>query len=182
VRIGQDGGVQQTARPSRAARSPRDLALSLIALLVPVFLVVGLFRLLGHEQPPVVDTAQTYQAAVAAGAFPVASPARLPKGWRPLSASFSTDAPAPTLRIGLRAPSGAVQLVESSLAAGALVTAELGEGARALGEVRVADRSWQGYVGAHGVRALVLAESGRTIILIGTAGERDLRDLAESLG
>jgi hypothetical protein len=170
--------VQQIARPSRAARSPRDLALSLVALLIPVFLLVGVFRLLGHEQPPSVDTAGSYRAAAAAGAFPVASPSKLPRGWRPLSSGFSTDTPWPVLRVGLRAPSGAVQLIESAEPAATLVPAELGAGARDQGGVQVSGKSWRSHVGEHGLRALVLPETGRTIVLVGTATERDLRDLA----
>ena len=154
---------------------------SLIVLLVPVALVVGLFRLLGHERPPVVDTAQSYQAATVAGAFPVASPSRLPKGWRPLGSSFSSDPPGPTLRVGLRAPSGAVQLVQSSQPADAMVATELGQSARDQGSVQIAGRAWRGYAAEHGVRALVLTETGRTIVLVGTATDRDLRDLAGSL-
>ncbi len=172
--------MPQPAR--RAGRSPRDLALSLVVLLVPVFLIVGVYRLLGHEEVPVVDTGPAYQAAQAADAFPVASPSPLPEGWRALSSDFHTGDQGPTLRVGLRAPGGgAVQLIESAHPAEALLPAELGEGARAQGVVDVDGRPWQRYAGERGLRALVLLEQHRTLILVGTAQDKELRGLAGSL-
>lgn len=167
----------------RRGRSPRDLALSLVVLLVPVFLFVGVYRLLGHEKPPVIDTGPAYQAASASGAFPVASPEPLPAKWRPLSSDFRPAGDqGPTLRVGLRAPGGgAVQLIESSHPADSLISAELGGGARPQGDVEVSGRSWQRYAAERGLRALVLLEPARTVIIIGTARDNEMRGLAQAL-
>jgi hypothetical protein len=158
------------------------MVLSMLLLLVPIFLFVGVYRLLGHEDPPVVDTSVAFRAARTAAVFPVASPTQLPAQWRVVSSDFGAGDRIPTLRLGLRAPGGGgVQLIESAQPVGDLVEAELGEQARVQGEVQVAGHGWRRYAGAGGVRALVLAEPARTVIVVGNTKDRYLTQLAGAL-
>lgn len=169
---------QRDSRP--AGRSPRRALL--LAPLIGAFVVAGVYRLLGEERRVAVDTAPAYQAAQVHGAFPVASPDPLPAGWRELNADFQSGGDGVSLRIGLRAPAGgAVRLIESAEPEAVLLTAELGDRVVPRGEVDLDGRLWRRYAGERGLRALVLSEAGRTVILVGAARDSELRDLAKSL-
>ncbi|MBN1174882.1 MAG: DUF4245 domain-containing protein [Micromonosporaceae bacterium] len=166
----------------RLIRSFRAHVAALAVVLIVAFVVVGFVRLLGRQDHAAVDTSAAYGAAKAAGAFPVASPRQLPDGWRALGSDFQPDHPAAILRVSLRAPDGgAVQLIQSAWPAASLLPEELGVTARRQGTVDVAGRGWQWYLGEGGRRALVLLETDRTIILVGTAADRDLRAFAGTL-
>ncbi|MBT8227678.1 MAG: DUF4245 domain-containing protein [Dactylosporangium sp.] len=172
------------ATADRPNRPFRGVVTGAVVLLIIAFVLVGVARVFGREarQPVSADTAAAYGAAAAAQAFPVASPTRLPDGWRALNSDFHTGEPAPMLRVGLRAPDGgAVQLIQSAWPPESLLPAELGAAARPKGDVLVAGRTWQRYLAERGMRALVLLDPDRTIILVGTASDKDLRGLAGSL-
>jgi hypothetical protein len=173
---GEDGRVSS---PARAGRTPRDMALSLVVLLVPVLLLVGVFRFLGGERPTAVDPAPVYAEARAAHAFPVAEPVGLPDGWQVASAVFQRTGSGAVLRIGWRSPGGTTaQVVESD---GSL-TAELGSGAKPAGTGYVAGREWQRYTRADGAWALMRSEPGRTLLVTGRGDIADLLTLAGSVG
>jgi hypothetical protein len=75
-----------------------------------------------------------------------------------------------------------LQLIESDEPVDSLLPAELGGGARPGELSTINGRQWRAYpVARDGDRALVLAEDGRTTIVIGTATDADLRLLASSL-
>lgn len=167
---------------SHLPKSVRGLVSPLVVLLIVAFVVVGVVRLYDEQDQPWVDTSQAYNAAAAAGAFPVASPSPLPQGWRALTSDFQQESDDPVLRVALRAPDGgAVQLIQSAQAAESLLSEELGGSAVSQGTVDVGSRAWERYLGEGGMRALVLIDVDRTIIVVGTAGDKDLRGLAESL-
>ncbi|HEU5107784.1 MAG TPA: DUF4245 domain-containing protein [Micromonosporaceae bacterium] len=169
--------------PSRPSRRPRDLALSLLVLLLPIALLVGVYRVLHQgEEPVLVDAAPVVERARAAGDFPVAEPTGLADGWRTLTARYVAGDGQAVLRIGYLTPSGAgVQLVESDRPADALLGAELTSSARPEGTRSVDGRDWQRYAGRPGERALVLLEPERTLLVVGAAGEEELAELAASL-
>jgi hypothetical protein len=155
------------------------MALSLVVLLVPVLVLVGVFRFLGGERATAVDPAPAYAQARAAHAFPVAEPAGLPQGWQVASAAFERTGSGAVLRIGWRSPGGTTaQLVESD---GSLA-AELGTDAKPDGVGYVAGREWQRYTRADGASALVRSDPGRTLLVIGRGDVADLVALAASLG
>ncbi|HEX2357382.1 MAG TPA: DUF4245 domain-containing protein [Micromonosporaceae bacterium] len=165
-----------------AGRGPRDMALSLLVLLVPVLLVVGAYRVLYQgDRPVVVDPAPAIAQARAAG-IPVAEPTALGSGWRPASAQLTRGDLGPLLRIGYLTPTGAgAQLVQSSGPADQVLAAELTGAARTLGSEEIGGRTWQRYAARPGERALVLLEPGRTVMVLGTAPDGELRELAASL-
>src|SRR5262245_28540286 len=169
--------------PVRSSRTPKDMVLSLLELLVPMVLIVGAYRILQEGDRPVsVDPASAVSQARAQAGFPVLAPVGLDAGWRPASAVFQEEEQGATLRIGYTTPSGGtVQLVESSMPTDPLFARELGEQRQPTGTVRVADVDWQRYDARPGETALVRIEPGRTTVVVGHASGEELRRLAESL-
>lgn len=165
----------------RGGRTGRDMAISLVVLLIPLAIIVGLFRLRGGEDTVVVDPSTAIGQAQAAGAFPVAAPKGLGAGWTPVSAQFRTEGSA-ALRVGYLTPSGGqVQLIESNEDAGALLARELGAGSRLTGTVPVGGEQWQTYQVRVDETALVLSQPARTVIIIGRAKDDELTTLAAAL-
>ncbi|GGM32428.1 hypothetical protein GCM10007977_037170 [Dactylosporangium sucinum] len=155
------------------------MALSMIVLLVPVFLLVVFYRFLGNEQPPTVDTTEVYGSVQRAGQFELLKPQGLPEHWHIASATF-TDG---VLRIGITAPDdGAMQLVESAKPTDILVADVVAKGAKPAGTVTVNGVEWQRYTDTRpGEQALVQVSGNRTIIVVGRASEAQLNQLAGSL-
>jgi hypothetical protein len=176
---------QQTAAPPPTAHSrrPRDMVLSMIVLLVPVLIVVLIYRVVqGGDQPVEVDTEPAIAQARSAGAFPVSEPTGLDDDWRPISAAFQTADGGKVLRIGYVTPSGAgVLLVQSDVPAERLLPAELTGSGQPRGATDVAGQSWQRYTARPGEQALVLLQPERTVIVVGSAEEDELRELAAAV-
>jgi hypothetical protein len=157
------------------------MAMSMLVLLVPIIVLLGVYRFLGGESPTVVDPSPAYADARAARAFPVAEPSA-PAGWKPVSSVFRRGDAGAVLRIGFSSPTGGTaQLVESNVPTGALVAAELGAGARDQGTASLDGQEWRRYTASRGDRALVLGQPDRTIIVMGGASEAELKQLAASL-
>lgn len=177
--------VQPAANPVGriTERSPRDMVLSLLVLLLPIALLLAFNRfVLDGERPTVVDPGPAVEQARAAGEFPVDEPVGLDPAWRPVRADFRRDADGATLRIGYLAPGDAgVQLVQSDVPAERLLPAELAGSGRPEGTVDIAGTPWQRYPARPGERALVLLEPERSVIVVGVAEESRLRELAAAL-
>lgn len=160
------------------------MVISLLVLLIPVVLFVGVYQALaGRNRPIEVDPQSALTAAAAAG-MAVAEPADLPEGWVPVSAVFRPGEAGGTLRIGYAVQDGrSAQLLQSTAPAEQLLPAELPEPATPAGTVELAGRSWQIYPprGAGGERALVLLAPEQTTIVRGTVSEAALRELATAL-
>lgn len=173
-------GQEQLGR--RGERSPRDMALSLAVLLVPIALILIFYRyVLSGDAPVVVDAAPTIQEAQSAQVFPIAVP-HLGADWHTASATWQRTSAGGTLRIGYVDPDkDPVQLVESSIDVKTLVTGELTSSAVPRGTFQAGARSWHRYAGRPGEEALVLFEQGRTIIVVGKTNARNLDALASSL-
>lgn len=170
------------ARPA-PSRRPRDLALSLVVLLLPIAVLLGIYRLVHQgDEPLLIDAAPVVEQARSAGDFPVAAPTGLADGWRTVSARYVGGAGEAVLRIGYLAPSGAgVQLVESDRPAEELLAEELTSAARPRGTRPIAGRDWQRYAGRPGEIALVLLEPERTLLVVGTGAEDELAELVAAL-
>jgi hypothetical protein len=176
---GDNGGVQPPAPPARAGRSPRDMALSMAVLLIPIFIAVVVYRWLGGEGAVAVDPSTAYADARAAKAFPVAE-VTVPKDWQPVSAAFRRDGSNAVLRVGFTGPgSGTAQLVEGNAAD--LVATELGPGARIDARAVIGGKDWQRYPLTDGEQAVVLAEPGRTVIIRGRMPDAQLVAMARSI-
>ncbi|MEV0002423.1 DUF4245 family protein [Micromonospora sp. NPDC050980] len=182
-----DAGERQAPPPdrekARTERSPKDMVLSLLVLLVPIALLIAFYRgFLGGDSPVTVDAAPAFEQARSANAFPVAQPTGLDSDWRTVNARFRTEADGATLRIGYVTPEGrGAQLVQSNVGAEKLLPAELSDG-QPQGPVDLPDGlSWQRYTARGNEQALVLLEPNRTVIVVGDARESELRWLATSL-
>jgi len=163
------------------------MARSIIVLLIPVAIVVALFRAFGHEDVQVVDPGTALSRARAAAAFPVVEPTGLGSGWRPISASFQrADAQRPdagaTLRIGYLTPGGnGVQLIESSEPTTTLAERELGGRVDKRRDVDINGRRWVLATVRASESALLSFEPDRSLILVGKATDAELTELAKSL-
>lgn len=178
-----NGAGQQRGR-ERAGRAPRDIALSMGALLVPVILLVLAYNVLFNgDHPRAIDPSGSILAARQSASFPVVEPQGLPRGWTVISSSYQRLSDGSVLRLGYLTPGRAgLQVIESDRPVNALLPDELGTDAQPGDLVPVGDQRWRGYpVARGGSQALVLATNGRTVIVIGSGSSGDLRVLAGSL-
>jgi len=162
-------------------RSPRDMLTSLAVLLVPIALLLILYRtLLGGDAPVTVDPSATVQEA--RQALTVVMPQGLGDGWHTTSATFKRQTGGATLRLGYLDPGkDAIQLVQSSVPAASLLPGELGDSAKALGNFRTGTGVWTVYDARPGEKALVLAGTNRTIVVVGRTAVENLETLASAL-
>jgi hypothetical protein len=174
---------QQPKLGKREGRSPRDMAMSLLVLLIPIALLLVFYRVvLGGDDPVKVDPSSAIQEAQQAAIFPVAVPAGLGDDWVVTAATFRRAADGATLRLGYVDPDDdSVLLVQSSVSADTLVPAELGKEGKRTGTFRDDAQSWLRYEGRPGEVSLVLVQQGRTIIVIGRTQEKNVEQLAASL-
>jgi hypothetical protein len=160
------------------------MALSMAALLIPIFLLLGAYKIFFSGDAPIaVDTTQTFAAARHDARFPILEPSGLATEWKATSSTFTLHADGSVLRIGYVPPDrSGIQLIESDRPVDRLLPEELGSGAQPGNLITIGNRLWRGYpVVGDGNRALVLAEDRRTTVLVGTGSEADLRTLAASL-
>jgi hypothetical protein len=171
------------AASPRSERTPKDMAISLLVLLIPIALLLTFYRVvLNGDDPVTVDTSSTIQEAQAAKAFPVAVPGGLGADWHASSATFQRLATGATLRIGyVDEDDNGVQLIESSVPPATLLPAELGNAPKQVDVYRADARMWRLYDARPGEQALVLGETGRTVIVVGRTDVRNLQKLASSL-
>jgi hypothetical protein len=176
-------GPSVAAPTGRAERTPKDMAVSLLVLLVPIALLLVFYRVvLDGDQPIVVDTAAAVEQARASKAFPVAEPTGLEERWRPVSATWQDVEGGKALRIGYVTPEGdGAQLVQTDAPVESFLPAELTAQARQEGVVDVGGQSWQRYTARRGEHALVLLEPARTTLVVGSASDDELRRLAGAL-
>ncbi|RLP87335.1 DUF4245 family protein [Micromonospora sp. BL4] len=169
--------------PARSERSPKDMAISLLVLLIPIALLLAFYRgFLGGDEPTTVDPAPAIEQAQSANAFPVSQPQGLGSDWRTVSARYQTVDGGANLRIGYLTPEGrGVQLLQSNVPAERLLPAELTDEGQPQGPTELAGRTWQRYTARGNQQALVLLEPARTVIIVGDARDNELRQLAGAL-
>ncbi|WP_117671304.1 DUF4245 domain-containing protein [Micromonospora sp. MW-13] len=183
VSPGRPGGRPAGKEKARSERSPKDMAISLLVLLVPIALLLAFYRgFLGGDQPSTVDPAPALEQARAASAFPVSQPTGLGDDWKTVSASYRSVEGGSNLRIGYLTPEGrGAQLVQSDVPPERLLPAELTAEGQPQGPTELGGRSWQRYTARGNEQALVLLEPGRTVIVVGDARENELRRLADAV-
>ncbi|MGC4878150.1 DUF4245 family protein [Micromonospora sp. DT43] len=171
------------AAATKAERSPKDMAISLLVLLIPIALLLAFYRgFLGGDQATTVDAAPAIEQARSANTFPVSEPQGLGSGWRTVSARYQTVDGGANLRIGYLTPEGrGVQLLQSNVPAERLLPAELTDQSQPQGPTELGGRTWQLYTARGNQQALVLLEPTRTVLVVGDARDNELRDLAGAL-
>ncbi|MET7666633.1 DUF4245 domain-containing protein [Micromonospora luteifusca] len=177
---GNDPTPPPPVKAAKSERSPKDMAISLLVLLIPIALLLAFYRgFLGGDQATTVDPAPAIEQARAANTFPVSQPQGLGSGWSTVSARYQTVEGGANLRIGYLTPEGrGVQLLQSSVPAERLLPAELTDQGQPQGPTELAGRTWQLYTARGNQQALVLLEPTRTVIVIGDARDNELRELA----
>ncbi|MBB5871650.1 hypothetical protein F4553_005029 [Allocatelliglobosispora scoriae] len=161
----------------RGGRTPKDMALSLLVLIVPVILIMIFYRgLHGGDAPVTVDPTEEIARAGQAG-FSL-TPQELPEGWQVATARF--DGRTNTLRLGyLTRGEDGLQLVEAKRPG--LAREELTTAGEQTGTVNVEGVEWQVWTGREKENALVLTREGVTVVISGRAAQADLVALAEHL-
>ena len=180
----QPAAAAPPAATSGRDRTGKDMLLALACLFVPILLIGGLLRACGSSEPSVVNPAPAIKNARVADLFSVLAPEGLGDGWRPVQATFrrSEEGQVGTLRLGYLTPSGGqLLLVESNGDAPSLLAGELGTDVRPDGEVTVNDRTWTRSLVRGEERALVQAETGRIVIIVGRAPTEEMTELAAAL-
>ncbi|MEU4562123.1 DUF4245 domain-containing protein [Actinoplanes sp. NPDC023936] len=171
--------------PARLApkegRRPRDMAYSLLVLLVPIALVMIFWKVvLDGDKPIPKDTTSAIQSA--SRQFTVVQPAGLSEDWYVTSATFREENGGATLRLGYVDPDAdPILLVQSTVPAATLVPAEVGEKGKRTGTFRAGNRTWMTYSGRPGETAFIVTEQNRTILLIGETDREDMETLAAAL-
>jgi hypothetical protein len=181
-RVEADGTAPRLGR--REGRSPRDMALSLAVLIVPIVLLLAFYRgVLGGDTPVSVDPGPAIAEARSARAFPVLVARGLSDDWHVSSATFRRATEGATLRIGYVAPDDdSVLVVQSSVPPATLLPAELGKDSKPIGTLRTGTGVWRQYRARPGEQAFVLADAARTVVVVGTADTEHLEDLTGRLG
>lgn len=165
------------AEDSKRIRRPRDMALSLGVLLVPILVIVAIGRFLyGDTTTATVDPSVALSGAARASMSPLPQPAT-PEGWKIVSALYRDG----VLRIGyVTAEEKGVQYAQSTTGSG-FVTTELTQDARRVGEVQLGGETWQRWTGRPGESALVRADGGLTVVVVGAVSEAQLSELATAV-
>jgi hypothetical protein len=168
------------ARPSKTGR---DMLISLVVLLVPLALIVGLFRLRGGEDVVIIDPSQAISQAESADLFPVAVPQGLSDDWRSVSAAFNRSGETGTLRVGYLTPDdGQVQLLQTNEDPAVALPREFGdEKVEPTGQVTVDGDTWRTYRARGDELALVFTDAERTLLIQGRAAIEEFTALAASL-
>jgi hypothetical protein len=162
----------------RMLRSPRDITLSLLALLVPIAIALVVYRLIGGEAPSRVVTDEVFADARASRHFTVLEPA-LTSGWRPTTYNLANDGRTTTLRVTYTTPEGgALQLVETNAAATVVQQQELPGGFDPAGTAAVNGQVWQALRTPSGEHALVLDDGTRVVLIKGNADLAEMKAFA----
>ena len=171
-----------TERASRL--NAANMLRSLLPLVVIVLLIVGwqAFKDDGVNPVQTVDPSNTVQLAATRASYDLLAPAGLPSGYRPTSAR--TDAGKAqhgdpvTLQIGYVTPSQEFAGFAESDDPRADAIASVLDGARPRGSVLIDGRSWARSTTERGETALTLKVGSVTVVVTGSASERELETVA----
>jgi hypothetical protein len=157
------------AMRARIVRSPKDMTIAILVLIIPIFIALAVYRWMGGESPTIVDASIGFADARAGGQFTVLEPTGAASGWRPVSYQYSSG----TLRVGYLTPSGKpMQLLETNRPFDVVRAEEFPGGLTAAAP---GDGDWQIYRAA-GESALVLDDGKRVVIVRGPGDIGELRE------
>lgn len=152
------------------------MVLSLGVLLVPILIIIGIGRFFyGDTTTATVDPSLALQGAARAGMRPIPA-ATAPDGWKIVSAQFKDG----VLRLGYLNPSDeGVQLVQGT--SKTLIADEIGGDAHPVSDVQAGGRTWRVWDARQAISALTRTDDQTTIVILGSAGQDDLAELAGSV-
>jgi len=180
---------QERARRQRAGL--RDMALTLVVIMVPVIVVYYLFSHTPEPTAQAVDWKPAYTQAQAEASYPVLAPAGLPDTWVPTHARFTAKgeslvngatALGNTWQLGYVSPEMVyVGLTQRDVDGDRLVR-ELLKDPLAEGASTIAGQPWQRYASADGgTRALVRTANDVTTIVVSAMSYEGLEAFAATL-
>lgn len=180
---------QQSGRPGRYQRSSGGLLGAMIVTVLLVLAFVGIRSLTSdNESTPVqtVDYLTAAKAGRADGKLMTLAPARLPGGWKATSADYLTGM-SPSWHLGLlTAGNKYVGVEEARTSTEKLAEEHVDLNADRGPDVTIAGAKWQTWTDSGGDYAVArsLEVGSRTVeswMVVGTATEKEIRDLAGSL-
>jgi len=180
----RDGDVVVPVRPVKTF-TDMGRSLGLMAVVIAGLLLLGPARTLvfpGAAKMAPVDYSHQV-AAFAKVAGRVLSPVGIPHDWRANAATFDANGRTARMHIGFATPgSDFAGLDETNGAAAPLIAKVLGaRGARVTGTTTVGAQTWELRRSDRGEEALTLTTGGLTVVVTGSASDRQLRTLAGSL-
>jgi hypothetical protein len=183
------GATGVTPQPSPAAdRASTFTALNMVRSLVPLVVIILLvvwwqaFRQSGVDPVRTVDPSSTVQLAASRAAYPLVLPTGLPSSYRPTSAR--TDAGTAqqggpvTLQVGYLTPAQKFAGFAESDDPRADAVASVLDGAQEHGTVDLGGRAWSRSTTQRGETALWLRSGGVTVLVSGSASEKELETVA----
>lgn len=172
------------AADKRGNKTVRDLALSLVVLGFAVFVIYLFIPHDSHADPvQVVPFSVELGQARRDAPYPVAGPEGLGADWRSTSVTYSSsDRHNVTWHVGFVDPRQEYVAVEQSNGAAERFVAQVTIGSHRDGGVTVeaGGRVWERYAGGR-YTALVRKEQGVTTVVLGTAADGQLREMAAAL-
>ena len=171
-------------KPGRYQRSASGMVGAMVLLVVLVGGFVGV-QALGrdHDVEPVrtVDYRPVAQQARTARTLFVFTPDPMPAGWRATSVSY-VPGRAPTWHLGMLTDQGSYVGIEESLATEQDVVEKFVDPDAERGaKVRLRGLTWRVWTDRGGDYALVLSTRKQTVLVGGSAGEKDVRALVGRL-
>ncbi|RLK54537.1 DUF4245 family protein [Actinokineospora cianjurensis] len=176
------------ASGNRLTHGPRDILLSMLALLLMVGIPLLLFRACTFSPgAPQADPASAPRVDVAAGLSRAQAPfavrvPTVPSGWQGNSlSSGSVEPKGRVVRAGWLTPEHFIQLSQSDAQLTDLVAAETGALGLAQEAVTIDGTQWTVFPGRRDERAWVADVSGVRLLITGNATADDFRLLAEAV-
>ena len=184
--VGTGGG---SAGGGRYQRSSGGLVGALIVTVAAV-VAFAVFRGLTSDEEPTpvraIDYSASVQGARADGKLTVLAPDRVPPGWKATSATY-TRGVSPTWHLGLlTGDTKYVGVEEARASIEDLVEEHVDENAQRGKDVTIGAQKWQTWTDSDGDYAVARALAGpkgaeESVLVVGTAPERQVRQLAASL-
>ena len=180
-------GARGASRPRSRVGFVRDLAISLIVVVVPLVALVAFCQPRG-ENPPTVDPTETYRAAKREAGFPILTPTGLDGSWQATNAAYRTEQDgSKSLRVSyIPSRNDYIQLLQTDEPAEQLIPNEVGaadgQAPRPVATEQIGGRAWLRFAGRRdGEWAYVLEGNGYTVIVAGNAGRDHFRTFISSL-
>ena len=181
------GAPAPSSALQRANRmSAANMIRSLLPLVVICLLVVGFSGWLRTGDPVrEIDPTSTVRLAADRAAYPLPVPTDLPEGYRPTSARTdaggAADGAPVTLEIGYVTPTVEYAGFVVSDDARARPLRTILDDAQERGSIDIAGRRWTRSTTARGETALSRADGGVTVVVTGSASDRELQTVAAAV-
>lgn len=171
-----------TGRRKRGLKSVRDMVISLVVIAVPIAFIVVIYPHHNANPVHVVSYAEDLPQVASVAPFPVRAPEGLSPMWRATSDTYAAPAANDTTwHIGFVTPLGKYAALEQTTGSARPLLDADASGVSADGSVTIDGSVWTSYAG-NGHEALVRALGPHdTLVLAGSAGQPELRELAAAL-